>query len=146
MKLKLWVSTSKGSDMDLIVSVEKLDEDGNPVNFYAKMGYRKGPVSLGWLRVSQRALDDDESTPWQPVLSHEKPAPLEPNDVVPVEIEILPSSTWFRAGESIQVRIQGKDVFEHSSLGHGYPVNEGQHSIHSGGVYDSHILLPVIPR
>lgn len=145
MKLKLWVATSEGDDMDLFVAVDKLDREGNKVDFFAKMGYLKGPVSLGWLRVSQRALDKEKSTPWQPVLSHAEAQPIKINDVVPVEIEILPSSTLFRAGETLVLSVQGRDFFEHPSLGHGYPVNQGLHSIHTGGPYDSHLLIPVAP-
>lgn len=145
-KLKLWVSTSAGSDMDLFVGLQKLDRDGREVTFYGKTGYTKGPAALGWLRVSQRALDPERSSPWQPVLSHDNAQPVEPGETVPVEIEILPSSTLFRAGETLRLVVQGRDLFEHPALGHGYPVNEGQHRIHVGGEYDSHLLVPVIPE
>ncbi|MEM6724284.1 MAG: CocE/NonD family hydrolase, partial [Bacteroidota bacterium] len=69
MKLKLWVSTSKGSDMDLHVAVKKLDRQGEEVHFYLKTGFTQGPVALGWLRVSERELDKKLSKPWQPVLT-----------------------------------------------------------------------------
>lgn len=147
MKLRLWVSTTDGDDIDLFVGVQKRDVDGAEVHFYAKAGYRSGPVALGWLRVSERALDDDVSTPWLPVLRHDRPQPIAPGDVVPVDVEILPSSTSFRAGESLRLVVQGTDLFEHPSLGHAYSldVNRGTHSIHTGGEYDSHLLVPVIP-
>jgi predicted acyl esterase len=143
MKLKLWVSIDQGSDMDLFVGVEKLDADGNEVYFYAKTGYQKGPVAMGWLRVSHRSLNEEKSKPWQPVLSHEEVLPVPRKEVIPVEIEILPSSTLFRAGETLRLTIQGRDLFEHPALAHGYSVNEGAHSINTGGTYDSHLLIPV---
>ena len=148
MKLRLWVSTSDGSDMDLFVGVHKLDAAGDEVHFFAKAGYTMGPVAMGWLRVSERALDEELSTPWQPVLSHDNPQPLTPGEIVPVDIEILPSSTLFRAGESLRLVVQGADLFEHPSLAHTYSqdVNVGTHTIHAGGEYDSHLLVPVIPR
>jgi putative CocE/NonD family hydrolase len=93
MKLRLWVSTTGATDMDLFVGIRKLDVDGDEVHFYAKTGYTKGPVAMGWLRVSERALDEERSTPWQPVLSHDAPQPLTPGEIVPVDIEIVPSST-----------------------------------------------------
>jgi putative CocE/NonD family hydrolase len=145
MKLKLWVSTTEGEDMDLFTAVDKLDRNGTKIDFYAKMSYIYGPVALGWLRVSQRGLDEERSTPWQPVFSHVEAKPIKPNDVVPVEIEILPSSTMFRAGEMIRVTVQGRDIVQHASLGHGYPVNQGTHAIHTGGPYDSHLLVPMVP-
>ncbi len=120
MKLRLWVATTEGTDMDLFVGVQKLDVGGDEVHFFAKTGYTGGPVAMGWLRVSERALDEDRSTPWQPVLSHDDPQPLTPDEVVPVDIEILPSSTLFRSGESLQVVVQGSDLFEHPALAHAY--------------------------
>ena len=67
--------------------------------------------------------------------------------MIPVEIEILPSSTLFREGESLQLVIQGADLFEHPVLEHGNSgeINLGTHSIHTGAQYDSHLLVPVIP-
>jgi predicted acyl esterase len=148
MKLRLWVSTTDGTDMDLFVGVHKLDVAGDEVHFYAKTGYTKGPVAMGWLRVSERALDEDRSTPWQPVLSHDKPQPLTAGEIVPVDIEILPSSTLFRAGESLQLTVQGADLFEHPALAHAYSqdINAGVHAIHTGEDFDSHLLIPEIPR
>ena len=97
--------------------------------------------------MSERELDPEKSTPWQPVLSQENPQPISPNEVAPVEIEILPSSTLFREGESLQLVFQGADLFEHPVLAHGNfaEVNLGNHSIHTGAQYDSHPLVPVIP-
>lgn len=145
MKLKLWVSTDRGSDMDLFVAIKKLDKNGKEVYFYAKSGYNKAPAAMGWLRVSERELDTEKSTDWQPILTLNNPQKLSSNEIVPVEIEILPSSTFFKKGESLQVIVQGKDFFNHPSLGHHYSVNRGIHSIHTGGEYDSHLLVPVIP-
>jgi predicted acyl esterase len=145
MKLKLWVSIEEGDDMDLFVSVDKLNAAGDVVHFYAKMGYTKGPVAMGWLRVSQRALDTERSTPAQPWLLHDKSLPVEQGDVIPVEIEILPSSTLFRGGESLRLTVQGREFFDHPSLGHHYAVNRGAHYIHSGPGQESFLLVPVIP-
>ena len=146
MKLKLWVSTDKGSDMDLFVAVKKLNTKGEEVHFYLKTGFMKGPVALGWLRVSERELDKAKSTEWQPVLTHNNPQKISKEEIIPVEIEILPSSTLFRKGESLQLVIQGKDVVTIPSMGHHYSVNRGKHSIHTGGEFDAHLLVPVIPE
>ena len=147
MKLRLWVSTDQSDDLDLFIIVKKLDVDGEEVHFFAKAGYERGPVAQGWLRVSQRALDRDRSTPWQPVLSHDDPQPVTPGEIVPVDIEILPSSTLFRAGETLRVVVQGRDGFEHPAQAHAYSVdvNVGRHTIHTGGQHDSHLLVPFIP-
>jgi putative CocE/NonD family hydrolase len=145
MALRLWVSTDAGDDLDLFVGVEKRDADGAPVRFFAKTGYTEGPVAMGWLRVSERELDEELSRPWQPVLAHERARPVDPGEVVPVDIEILPSSTLFRAGESLVLVVQGRDLFEHPALAHDRTVNEGTHTLHTGGAYDAHLLVPVVP-
>lgn len=145
MKLKLWVEAEGARDMDLFIAIKKYDRDANEVTFYGKAGYARTPAALGWLRVSQRELDLERSTPLQPFLTHERSLKLSRGDIVPVEIEILPSSTLFRAGETIEVAIQGRDHFEHHALTHENTVNAGTHVIHFGGEYDSHLLAPVIP-
>lgn len=145
MKLKLWVSTDKGSDMDLFVAVKKLNTRGQEVKFYLKTGFTEGSVALGWLRVSERELDQEKSTDWQPVLTHNNPQKISRNQIIPVEIEILPSSTFFKKGESLQILVQGKDIHNIPSMGHHYSVNKGSHSLHTGGQYDAHLLIPIIP-
>ncbi|MEO0983902.1 MAG: CocE/NonD family hydrolase [Pseudomonadota bacterium] len=145
MKLKLWVEAEGARDMDLFVAVKKYDAAGDEVTFFGKAGFAKSPVAIGWLRVSQRELDTDRSTPLQPVLAHERSLKLSRGEIAPVEIEILPSSTRFLPGETLEVAVQGRDHFEHMALAHENTVNRGAHVIHAGGAYDSHLLVPVIP-
>lgn len=144
MRLKLWVSTDRGDDLDLFVAVKKLDAAGQEVCFEGRENHAGGPVSNGWLRVSHRALDHARSRPFQPVLSHDRVQLVEPGQIVPVEIEILPSSTSFEAGESLRLVIGGGDIYSHSMLNHRERCNEGHHTLHIGGSYDSGLLVPFI--
>jgi predicted acyl esterase len=149
MKLKLWVS-AEIDEMDLIVGVKKLNANGEEVHFYgtAMSAYVKGMVARGWLRVSQRELDEEKSTPWQPVLKHQGEKRLTPGEIVSAEIEILPSSTLFHKGETLRLVVQGKDLIQGPPwgwLGYRRLANKGLHSIYAGGEYDSHLLVPVIP-
>ena len=146
MKLRLWVEAHGASDMDLFVAIKKYDVMGNEVTFYGKAGYTGAPVALGWLRASHRALDVERSTPAQPVLSFESRQTLSRGEIVSVEIEILPSSTRFQPGETLEVAIQGRDHFDHPSLAHKDTVNTGTHIIHAGGSFDSHLLVPIFPK
>jgi predicted acyl esterase len=147
-RLKLWVSTTEGDDMDLFVILRKLDADGREVPFTFFAVFEDGPVALGWLRVSHRELDETRSRPWQPWLRHERELPIRPGEIVPVEIEVLASSTLFRKGESLQLEVLGRDSYEPKVTGpvmrHGPLRNRGTHVIHTGAQYDSHLLLPVI--
>ncbi len=71
MKLRLFVSTDEGDDLDLFIAVEKLKGGTSKVGFAHYGSFEDGPVALGWLRVSRRALRENLSTPHQPVLAHE---------------------------------------------------------------------------
>lgn len=144
MKLKLWVSTSEGDDMDLMIGVQKLDAGGREVHFWGTEKDPKGIVAKGWLRVSHRTLDPARSTPFQPVLTHEEERRLKPDEIVGVEIEILPSSTLFEAGERLRLVVCGTDRFSTPFHRHEQLANRGRHTIYTGGRFDSHLLLPVI--
>ena len=149
MKLKLWVQADGSDDMDLFVALEKIDRTGDIVPFQFFGNHEDGPVALGWLRVSHRELDEKKSTPYQPVHTHRKELKLKPGEIVPVEIEILPSGTLFERGETLRVVVQGSDIYaypeEYHSDGHTDTVNKGEHVLYTGGKYDSHLLVPVIP-
>jgi predicted acyl esterase len=149
MKLKLWVSAEGADDMDLFIGIKKYDKRGKEINFPDFDVVEHGMVAHGWLRVSHRELDEKRSTPLQPWLKHQRALKLKEGEIVPVEIEIPPSSTVFKAGESLGLVIQNCDIIvynppEFGSM-HRDTVNKGRHVIYTGGSYDSHLLVPVIP-
>lgn len=151
MKLRLWVEIEQGDDADLFVAIEKLDKDGNIVPFPWYALFDHGPVALGWLRASHRALDPERSRPEQPFHTHLAEEPLQPGVPVAVDIEIWPSSTAFAAGETLRVVIQGSDIYDTTEqmvpmVRHQETRNKGRHIIHTGEAYDSHLLVPVIPN
>ena len=146
-KLKLWVEAEGADDMDLFAAVQKFNAAGDLVNFYYITRFQFGHAAHGWLRVSHRELDAAKSKPFHP---HQREQLLQPGEIVPVEIEIWPSSTLFRAGEQMRVVVMGKDPFPQSDAPgvgiafHPATRNAGKHVIHTGGRYDSHILVPLI--
>jgi putative CocE/NonD family hydrolase len=148
-KLKLWVQADGADDMDLFTALQKLGPKGELVNFYYVTRFRFGHAAHGWLRVSHRELDAARSKPWQPVLTHQHEQRLKPGEIVPVEIEIWPSSTLFRAGEQLRLVVMGKDTFPQQPGAditvHPETRNAGRHVIYTGGRYDSQLLVPVIP-
>jgi putative CocE/NonD family hydrolase len=149
MKLKLWVQAHGSDDMDLFVAIQKIDRCNEIVTFPFFSSHNDGPVALGWLRVSHREIDQEKSTSYQPYYKHRKEIKLKDTEIVPVEIEIWPSSTLFEGGEKLRIVVQGSDIYtypdEMNTHGHMSTVNQGEHVIHSGGRYDSHLLVPVIP-
>ena len=146
MRLKLWVSTSEGNDLDLFVVVRKLDSSGTEVVFSGFNGYERDCVAKGWLRTSHREVDLSRSTPVRPWHSHIRTQKLHSGDIVPLEIEILPSATLFEAGSSLQLTIQGHDAAKYPAFGHRKVVNRGFHSIFTGERYDSFLTIPLNHR
>jgi uncharacterized protein len=142
MTLKLWVSTSDGDDLDLFVAVHKLSAGGAEAFFFGFNGFEKDCVAKGWLRVSHRETDTQRSRPDRPWHTHRRRQPLTPGEIVPVEIEILPSSTLFESGSSLAVEVLGRDAARYPAFGHRDAVNRGYHTIHTGGRFDSHLLVP----
>ncbi len=149
--LKLWVQAEGSNDMDLFAALQKIDANGEQVGLTFYAFYEYGPVALGWQRVSHRALDPERSTPERPVHLHTSEELLSAEEIVPVEIEFWPSSTLFRAGETLRLVIAGQDIYRREE---GVPLpfpmheetrNKGMHVIYTGGKHDSVLRLPVIP-
>jgi hypothetical protein len=144
MKLAVWASPEDSNDMDLFVTVKKFDASGNEVFFDCYASPRRFPVALGWLRLSKRQLDPELSTSWNPIHDLTTNNKVNPGEVVPAEVEIIFSSTLFRAGETLRLIISGEP--QHQSNRYKYDdINVGRHSIYTGGGYDSYLQVPVIP-
>jgi hypothetical protein len=69
-----------------------------------------------------------------------------PEEIVPVEIEVLASSTLFESGSSLAVEVLGCDAARYPGFRHGGTVNRGYHTIYTGGRFDSHLLVPRVCR
>jgi predicted acyl esterase len=146
--LRLWIESDIADDADIFVLLQKLDASGNPV--FGKFGYI-GPD--GRLRASHRALDTSRSTPWFPYHPHDREEPLKPGQVVPLDIEIRPLGMRWHAGEKLQLTVAGYNIpgrFRKGLPGGGemsgpQTRNRGHHIIHTGGRFDSYLLLPAIP-
>ena len=149
MKLRMWVEARPENagqetpdDMALFVAVNKLDRDGNPVHFYGSVGNTKDMVTRGWCRVSLRELDPAESTEWNPVPQGAREQNLKTGEIVPVDIALYPSSTFFAAGETVQLIVAPRQIIPSPPYIKDASFNRGTHVLHFGGEYDSHLLVP----
>jgi len=157
IKAKLWVSSSN-EDMDLFATLRAFDPQGKEVTFLSAVE-PKSPVSQGWLRVSQRKLDPERSTEWQPWHTHDQMQKLDPGTAYEVDIEIWPASLALPAGYRLALTLQGKD-FERlgesgAQRGSGWFLHDdprdrppetfaGTHTVFSGGKRESYLLLPML--
>jgi hypothetical protein len=151
MKLRVWVEARPGNagqetpdDMALFVAVNKLDREGNPVHFYGSVGSTKDMVTRGFCRVSRRELDPVESTEWHPVQKGDRVQALQAGEIVPVDIALYPSSTFFAAGETVQLIVAPREIIPSPPYIKDASFNRGTHVLHFGGEYDSHLLVPKV--
>ncbi|WAJ44023.1 CocE/NonD family hydrolase [Mycobacterium sp. Aquia_216] len=149
MAVRLWVELDGCDDANLFVGVEKW-RDGRFIEFEGSYGYGRDRVSTGWQRVALRALDPELSQPWQPVATCTQPQPVSAGDVVPVDIALGPSATFFRAGEQLRVVVAGRWLCPRNPLFGQLPAAyrsspRGRLTLHWGPRYDAHVLIPEIP-
>lgn len=157
IKLHVWVSSST-EDMDLFVTLRCFDADGKEATFYSATEARC-PVTQGWMRVSHRKTDPVLSTEYLPVHPHDEEQLIKPGEIVAVDIPVWPASLALPAGHTLEVLIEGHDFARPGATGiakgsgfflHAEPRDRpaarfsGTNSIHTGGQYDSYLLLPVI--
>jgi hypothetical protein len=131
----LWVGSSSG-DTDLEVTVTEVRPDGTEVY-----------VQSGWLRASQRALDDEASTELRPVQTHLEAdaAPLDDGELTLARVEVFPFAHPFRAGSRLRLTVDAPGgnrpvwAFD-TTISDGETVTVGH-----GGATPSRLVLAVVP-
>ncbi len=160
MKLGLWVSSSS-SDMDIYASVRVLDENGREVDFSGPQEVEFAdranvldetdvyPMGIGWLKVSHRKLDAGKTTDYKPVHTHLEGdyAPLNQDEVVPVEVALWPGTALIGKGHRIRLDIQPHDGCGHGSR-HTYDASYhdgAENTLYLGPGRASYLQLPIVP-
>jgi uncharacterized protein len=126
---------SDATDTDLEVTISEIRPDGLEVY-----------VQSGWLRASQRGLDETASTELRPVQTHTEAdaAPLVAGEWTPVRVELFPFAHAFRAGSRVRLTIDAPGNnraawgFETISAGESVDVGAGS------GTKGSSVVLPVV--
>jgi uncharacterized protein len=146
MKLKLFVALEGCSDANLFVAVRKV-RDGRNVVFEGSGGFGYDVVTKGWARVALRRLDPERSEPHRPVFPFDREEPLAPGEVAAVEVELLPSATFFARGEVLRLDVQGHWLWRRSALFGMFPFDYAPSSagtvvLHAGAEHPAHLLVP----
>ena len=141
------------SDIDIFVTLRKLDKDGNEVFHTGTVG-DPVPVVKGWLRVSHRKVDETHPLHrhYLPYRSYSRAdvLPVVENNKYPVDVEMWPTNTVLEAGESLVLEIAGHDTQGVGLFSHQHPEDRAP-SKFAGlnhvevGRDSSWISLPVIP-
>ena len=145
MALRLFIETVGIDDVNLFAGVRKF-RDGKEVVFEGSYGFAFDMITKGWQRAAHRELDQELSTPWQPVHTHRRVEPLSPGEIVEVNIEMRPQATRMRAGDQLHLELRGQWFYHRDpvrgELPAGYQASEkGTVVVHTGGHYDARLLL-----
>jgi len=106
-------------------------------------------LTRGWLRGSQRRLDEARSKPWQPVHAHTAREALTPGEIYEFNIEIRPYGILLKAGQRLRLRIRSADdetptnFNELVSSGHLSRPMPSRVTVHHDAEHPSCLLLPV---
>ena len=146
---RFFVSSST-TDLDLFATLRLMDPDGSEVVFVG--AHEPTPVTRGWLRASHRKLDPDRTLPYRPYHSHDEIRKIEPGDIIPLDVEIWPTSIVCLPGYRLVLTIAGRD-FEYDVPGrmlHNDPIDRpeaefgGVNTLHTGPDHLCYLLLPHI--
>jgi predicted acyl esterase len=110
---------------------------------------RERLLTRGWLRGSQRAIDPNESEPWEPFHTHKKRELLKPNEIYEFDIKIIPTGNLFKAGHRIGLRIRcvddekPKTFLEAIAQGHLWSQTPSWITVYHDAYHPSYLLLPI---
>ena len=145
MALRCYMSIESGFDLDLFVGIRKFDSQGHEVEFWNRLS-RHDIVTRGWLRASRRPDPADVANSLAPVCDYAQEKTVVVGDVMELNVEILPSSTFFEAGSSLVLELRGRDVTELPNFQHHRIFNCGRHALYTGPNHASRLLVPIVPR
>ncbi|MCC6778081.1 MAG: CocE/NonD family hydrolase [Hyphomicrobiales bacterium] len=106
-------------------------------------------LTRGWLRGSQRRLDEERSRPWQPCHVHSGREPLAASEVYRFDIEVRPYGILIRPGNRLKLRIKCADdekpqtALEAIALGHIARPHNARVTIHHDADHPSALILPI---
>jgi hypothetical protein len=106
-------------------------------------------LSRGWLRASQRALDEEGGEPWLPRHLHASREPLTPGEVYAVKVALAPMAREVQIGERIGLRVKladdekPMDPLRATSFGHIHRQTAARLTVHHSPDRASCVLLPI---
>ena len=161
-KVRLWMSCQEKDDLDVVVQIRKIDKSGNllkGINFPFPVPESEAPEGetikmygpQGFLRASASLSRDDTRSSFdgqEIFYRHDRREKITPGAVVPLDITFWPMGVVFAEGEGIMLFIAGHVLSEPAvaamKLQAPDDENVGQHHVHTGGQYDSHLILPIV--
>jgi predicted acyl esterase len=147
MAVRLYVEAVGCDDIHLFVGVRKF-RGRIESKFEGSYGFASDMVTHGWQCAAFRELDERLSKPMQPVQTFRREERLQPREIVPVDVELRPQATRFRAGDRLRLEIRGTWFFPRNPFTGQFPAGyspspKGRFVIHAGGEHDSFLYVGV---
>ncbi len=145
MALRVFVELDGADDITLMTGLRKFRGEDETV-FEGSYGFAYDMVSKGWQRAAFRALDPELATRELPVHTFRDPQPVQPGEIVPVDIELRPHATRLRSGDRLRLDIRGSWHYPRGPIRGQFPAwyessRQGHCILHSGGARNSHLWL-----
>jgi predicted acyl esterase len=154
MKLRLHVELAGATDAHLFAAVSKIEPASNgaahaprALRFEGPFGFGCDVVARGWLRVAHRRVDEAKSEPHRPFHPGDRAEPLSAGEVAALDIEVLPSATYFARGDLLRLDVRGQWFWRRSMFTGMFPCTyapspKGEVVLHMGDDHDSYLLVP----
>ena len=153
----LWVS-STSFDMDIYVALRVIGPDGIEVPYAVYARRSNAPLTWGCLKVSQRRLDPILSTidrPWHTHRPMDRALLGSPDEIVQIEVELMPATARISAGYRLRVDVQPVEGEGGFLDAQGRPARRAydpryhrgvENIIHTGNLFPSSLRIPVVKR
>jgi putative CocE/NonD family hydrolase len=148
MKLTLFVSLENIDDANLFIGIQKF-HDGEEVDFEGSYGFANDVVSKGFMKVSLSEINEKDSLFYQPEHDFNRQKTITSDEIIKVEISLLPSATFFRQDDELRLVIQGIPLLKYGKfhqIGEYEKSAVGKCHIWSSSRYPSALLVPMCPR
>jgi uncharacterized protein len=149
MALRLYVEVRGADDVSIFAGVRKI-RDGVEMQFEGSFGFSGDMVSKGWQRAAHREIDEELSSPSQPVHRHRFAQPLRDGEIVPVDIALRAHATRFLKGDVLRLDVRGSWHYPKDPLRGQFPIAyqsspKATCVLHTGGAFDARLLVGTRP-
>ena len=149
MALRLYVEVRGADDVNIFAGVRKI-RAGVEMQFEGSFGFSGDMVSKGWQRAAHRELDEELSSPSQPVHRHRIAQPLRDGEIVQVDVALRPHATRFLKEDVLRLDVRGSWHYPTDPLRGQFPTKyqSSQKAIcvlHTGGEFDAHLIVGARP-
>lgn len=107
MKLILFISLENFEDANLFAGIRKFHK-GKEVEFEGLYGFPNDIVAKTAMRAALRKVNEETSLPYSPDHDFDTYEPIASGEVVKLEFQFSPTSTYYRKGDEMRLLIQGK--------------------------------------